>query len=38
LAHRDLAYAVESGRKVDVTALVASIEEMRELIKRIEAL
>lgn len=38
LAHRDLAYAVESGRKVDVTALVASIEEMRELIKRIQAL
>jgi hypothetical protein len=38
LAHRDLAYGVESGRKVDVTALVASIEEMRELIKRIQAL
>nr|MCU0974265.1 hypothetical protein [Burkholderiales bacterium] len=38
LAHRDIAYAVESGRKVDVTALVASIEEMRELIKRIQAL
>jgi hypothetical protein len=38
LAHRDIAYAVESGRKVDVTALVTSIEEMRELIKRIQAL
>jgi len=38
LAHRDLAFAVESGRKVDVTALVASVEEMRGLIKRIQAL
>jgi hypothetical protein len=38
LAHRDLAAAVESGRKVDVTALVASVEEMRGMIKRIQAL
>jgi hypothetical protein len=38
LAHRDLTFAVESGRKVDVTALLASVEEMRGLIKRIQAL
>jgi hypothetical protein len=37
-AHRDLAVAVESGRKVDVTALIASIQEMRDLIKRIQTL
>ena len=38
LAHRDLAFAVESGRKVDAGALIASVEEMRGLIKRIQAL
>jgi hypothetical protein len=38
LAHRDLAAAVAEGRKVDPAALLASIGEIRELVKRVQSL
>jgi uncharacterized protein YoaH (UPF0181 family) len=37
-AHADLAAAVQAGRGVDATSLVAATEEMRELIGRMRAL
>lgn len=37
-AHRDLATALERRRAVDVRTLIASVEEMRDIIRRIRAL
>lgn len=37
-AHRDLATAIERRRTVDVRALITSVEEMRDIVRRIRAL
>lgn len=37
-AHRDLAVALERRRTVDVRALIAAVDEMRDIIRRIRAL